>query len=164
MNYLFRNIFDLRRLPYQAPPRQGDPNDDGTRDSKLAGEHSNPSYWPAYYFYHNTVIPWNGPENSPTYGLEMGQNTRHTIRRVFNNVFHQLERKPAQRMPPVGDDFETGGNQFWSLRPEVGGDRSGGNRPSERRNRGGERGDQGGNARRGGPGARSGNFGAPTGG
>ena len=134
-NYVFRNVFDLRRHPYQAPPGPGDTNDDGTRDSKLAGEHSNPSFWPAYYFYHNTVISWNGPENGPTYGLEMGQNTQHTIRRVFNNIFFQIERRPGQRLPAIDDDFEAGGNLFWSLRPEVRGGRSGNARAGGRRGR-----------------------------
>jgi hypothetical protein len=116
-NYVFRNVFDLRRFPYRGPPRADDPTDDGTYDSKLAGEHSNPSVWAPYYFYHNTVISWDGPESGgKTYGLEMGQNTRQTIRRVFNNIFVQVERKPFQDLPPADHDFKASGNLFWSLR------------------------------------------------
>jgi hypothetical protein len=116
-NYVFRNVFDLRRFPYKEAPRADDPTDDGTYDSKLAGEHSNPSVWAPYYFYHNTVISWDGPQSGgKTYGLEMGQKTRHTIRRLFNNIFVQIERRPFQDLPPADHDFEAGGNLFWSVR------------------------------------------------
>jgi hypothetical protein len=116
-NYVFRNVFDLRRFPYKGPPTPEDPSSDGTYDSKLAGEHSSPSVWAAYYFYHNTVISWDGPQSGgKTYGLEMGQNTAQTTRRLFNNAFVQIKRQPFQGLPPPDRDFEAGGNLFWGVR------------------------------------------------
>jgi hypothetical protein len=125
--YVYRNVFDLRRLPYKNPPFSDRPNrnEEGTYDSKLAGAHGDPSIWPATYFYHNTVTSWNGSEQGGAYALEMSTKTGATIRRVFNNIFIQTERKPGQRLPPPGHDFEASGNLFWGLRAGASGSHPG---------------------------------------
>lgn len=113
--YLTRNVVDLRRGVFKAPPRQPDPSG-AFLDSNcsLCGDHGGP-IWPHYFLYQNTVVrpnnAWRG-----YYGFGMGaRGTNGTTRRVFNNVFVQLEGTPGLNFLTMPDDGFVDGNLHWGL-------------------------------------------------
>jgi len=113
--YITRNIFDLRRGTFKAPPKEPDPSGAYLNEScSLTGDHGGPT-WPNYYFYHNTVIrtdaAWRG-----YYGFGIGgRGTRFTQRRVFNNIFVQLHEVPGLNFASSTDDVLVDGNLHWGL-------------------------------------------------
>jgi hypothetical protein len=54
--FITRNIVDLRRGTFKAPPREPDPTGSSLNQSgALFADHGGPT-WPSYYFYHNTIL------------------------------------------------------------------------------------------------------------
>ncbi|GAB4145990.1 MAG: hypothetical protein Tsb009_18470 [Planctomycetaceae bacterium] len=115
--YIFRNIVDLRRGTYKAPPTTPDPTGAFLNKATtiLAHDHGSPT-WPVAYIYHNTFLmtakPWRG-----YYGLTWGTHLRGTKRRVFNNIFVQADGVPGMNFSGVTSDadFQADGNLHWSV-------------------------------------------------
>jgi MYXO-CTERM domain-containing protein len=122
--YVYRNVFDLRRLSYGSPPTAADPTHVELSPSALVADHESP-VWAVTYFYQNTVISQDGGTSRGAYGFGLGGHTQGTTRRVFNNVFVQVVGAPGQVMPPAGDDFMAAGNLFWGVAAGVGGNHAG---------------------------------------
>ena len=122
--YITRNIFDLRDGVFRGYPREADPAGTYRRvTGMLCGDHGSPT-WPNYYFYHNTVLrtdpSWRG-----YYGCGVGgRATRASRRRVFNNIFVQVDGLPGLNFSSGPDDVLVDGNLHWGLRegPGVVGD------------------------------------------
>ena len=130
--YIFRNLIDQRgEVRYQWPKG---PDDERFHPAKpggppqvphtgfLCGDHGSPT-WEPMFFYHNTVIHRDKAFRNQ-YGFGMARATRDTKRRVFNNIFVQLDGLPGQAFPPGDDDFEADHNLFWNPTegPKVTGD------------------------------------------
>jgi len=113
--YITRNVIDLRRPTFSSPPRQlPAPAALLNGAVTLCGDHGSP-VWPNYLFYHNTVLrpdaSWRG-----YYGFGMGgRATRNTRRRVFNNIFVQLNGNPGLSFASGPDDIVVDGNLHWSV-------------------------------------------------
>ncbi|MBW3540338.1 MAG: hypothetical protein KY476_08715 [Planctomycetes bacterium] len=116
--YLYRNVIDLRHGVYRAPPSEPDPSGAFLHQHSgwLAHEHGNPTL-AVYYVYHNTFLLPGRPANGH-YAWTWGSHMGGTTRRVFNNVFVQLEGLPGTdvRSLSVEHDFQADGNLYWSLR------------------------------------------------
>ena len=113
--YITRNVIDLRHGVFKGPPKTADPAGEYLKGTGvLCSDHGGPT-WPNYYFYHNTVLrkdtTWRG-----YYGFGMGsQGTRRTTRRVFNNIFAQLEGVPGLTFASGPDDSFVDGNVHWGV-------------------------------------------------
>lgn len=115
--YVYRNIVDLRRGTYKAPPREPDRNGAflNRATTILAHDHGSPT-WPVAYVYHNTFLmsarAWRG-----YYGLTWGAHLRGTKRRLFNNIFVQVEGFPGMNFSGVTADcdFQADGNLHWGI-------------------------------------------------
>lgn len=113
--YITRNVVDLRHGIFKAPPKEPDPKGSYLAEpGMLSSDHGGP-VWPQYFFYHNTVVrsdpAWRG-----YYGFGMGaQGLRGTQRRVFNNIFVQLNGVPGLSVQPEGNDVSLDGNLHWSV-------------------------------------------------
>jgi hypothetical protein len=111
--YLYRNVFDLRNGTYGWIPK--DTASAATLSpSRMCGDHGSPT-WEPLFFYHNTVI---NPGNAfrDYYGEQMVMGTKGTKRRLFNNVFVQVDGKPGLNVPGPSDDVAADGNLLWGLR------------------------------------------------
>jgi hypothetical protein len=111
--YIFRNILDFRQGTYKSPPQQPDPSgafiDFATQG--ITCDHASPT-WPIYYIYHNTFLLKNPKDG--TYGFRCSAGMRETQRRLFNNIFVQLDQPPSFRVfPTAEDDFQADGNLHW---------------------------------------------------
>lgn len=132
--YIFRNVIDMRQPTYGSPRRAdmaaggADEDREMWRTCELGTDHKSP-IWCNYYFYQNTVLkkepawrdqyafgfavrgltgpprPWNG------------EKTIRSPRRVFNNIFLQVEGLPGLVLPPKPEevDMQTDGNLFWGI-------------------------------------------------
>jgi hypothetical protein len=111
--YVYRNLFDLRDGTYDSIPE--DPKAAATiRPSRLCGDHGSPT-WEPLMFYHNTVIA-GSPAFRDYYGEQMVMGTKDTRRRLFNNIFVQIEGNPGLNVPGPTDDVQADGNLLWGLR------------------------------------------------
>jgi len=116
--YICRNIVDLRRGTYKITPTMPDPSgaflDEPT--GGIAHDHGSPLHAIAYV-YHNTFLMQGGPWRG-YYAFTWGSHTRGTTRRVFNNLFVQIERLAELNFTAVSaaDDFQCDANLHWSLR------------------------------------------------
>lgn len=115
--YIFRNIVDGRRGTYKSPPQEPVPSgaflDQPTEG--IAHDHGSPT-WPNYYVYHNTIL-LNTADPRGHYGFRWSTALRDTERRVFNNIFVQVEGMPSFRVfPTATDDFQADGNLHWSVK------------------------------------------------
>src|SRR6185295_10120552 len=54
------------------------------------------------------------------YGEQMVMGTKDTKRRLFNNIFVQIEGNPGLNVPGPGDDVQADGNLLWGLRDGTG--------------------------------------------
>lgn len=115
--YIFRNIVDLRRGTYKSPPEKADPSgaylDEPT--DLIAHDHGSPVH-PNYYVYQNTFLMRSGPFRG-YYAFTWGAHTQETTRRVFNNLFVQMEGQTKLNFTALhaADDFQSDGNLFWSV-------------------------------------------------
>ena len=115
--YIYRNVIDLRRGIYRSPPEQPDPSGAflNAPSGMVAHDHGSPT-WPNYYVYHNTLIL---PANSfhSVYGFHFGAHSHDTRRRVFNNIFVQVEGTPGLVFQAKPDeDFQADGNLHWGMK------------------------------------------------
>jgi len=95
--YVFRNVFDLREpVAYHRPASATEPQELGSA-GRVWGEHGSP-IWEPLFFYHNTVIT-REPGFRDIYGAGLAGHAQRTQRRVFNNLFVQLEGPPGQSLP-----------------------------------------------------------------
>lgn len=95
--YVFRNVFDLREpVAYHRPASAAEPQELGSA-GRVWGEHGSP-VWEPLFFYHNTVIT-REPGFRDIYGAGLAGHVQQTQRRVFNNLFVQLEGLPGQSLP-----------------------------------------------------------------
>jgi hypothetical protein len=115
--YIFRNIVDLRRGTYKSPPEKADPSGEylDTPTGLVAHDHGSPVH-PNYYVYQNTFLMQNVYRGY--YDFTWGAHTRGTTRRVFNNLFVQIEGVPGLNVTGTSaqDDFQSDGNLTWGLR------------------------------------------------
>lgn len=119
--YIYRNIVDLRRGTYRTIPADAAAVDTtgeflNSPTILLAHDHGGPVH-PIYYVYHNTFLLPDGLfRNLYLYGWSHG--TRMTTRRVFNNIFVQVDGLSTQRVLGLtaDQDFQADGNLMWSLR------------------------------------------------
>ncbi|HEX9596498.1 MAG TPA: hypothetical protein VF982_06425, partial [Anaerolineales bacterium] len=114
--YIFRNIVDGRVASYGGPPGKPDPTGAFLErpTQGIAHDHGSPT-WPIYYVYHNTFL-LKSPEGRGNYGFRWGSALRETQRRVFNNIFIQIEGLPQFRLfPKADDDLQADGNLHWSV-------------------------------------------------
>jgi hypothetical protein len=119
--YLYRNVFDLRDGTYGWIPKDA-ASVATLLPSRMCGDHGSPT-WEPLFFYHNTVI---NPGNAfrDYYGEQMVMGTKGTGRRLYNNVFVQVDGNPGLNVPGPSDDVKADGNLLWGLRtgPGVQGD------------------------------------------
>ena len=110
--YVYRNIIDQR-----APVPYGHPLPDApalVSYGRLCGNHGRP-VWEPLYFYHNTVVS-HAAAFRGYYAAGWGGHTRGTRRRVFNNIFAQIELLPGLNFESRDSDLHVDGNLHWSLR------------------------------------------------
>jgi hypothetical protein len=116
--YVYRNLIDMRHGNYKSPPAAPDPSGAFLNNPTtwLAHNHGSPTL-PVYYVYHNTFLLPHNAENS-LYAFTWGSHTRGTTRRVFNNIFVQVEGVPSLnfRSLSADDDFQADGNLFWAVK------------------------------------------------
>lgn len=121
-----RNVIDLRRpVFYGWPASADDPlflaKDTGQPQFPpggwLCGDHGSPT-WEPICFYHNTVISQTHGDYRAYYAAGWAGHTAGTRRRVFNNIFVQIEELPTQNFFAVSpdDDFQADGNLLWGVR------------------------------------------------
>ncbi|MDQ3622672.1 MAG: DUF1565 domain-containing protein [Verrucomicrobiota bacterium] len=125
--YIYRNVIDLRRGIYHGHPQDTD-SPAHFDDGELCSDHGGPA-WPQYFVYHNTILK-RGPGKQNSYGFDIGtRGVGRSKRRVFNNIFVQLEQPPAPKKPgkkklgvnltlrqePSKVDLQLDGNLFWIL-------------------------------------------------
>jgi len=116
--YIYRNVIDLRRGTYKSPPETADPSgayyDQPTEI--IAHDHGNPIH-PVAYVYQNTFLMKEGSFRG-WYAFSWGAHTGGTTRRVFNNIFVQVQGVPGLNATGMSaqDDFQADGNLYWSVR------------------------------------------------
>jgi len=116
--YVYRNIVDLRRGTYYGPPDS--PNSQSPtfdQPTKMAmTDHGSPTQ-PNYYVYHNTFVMGQSPFRN-YYAMAWGAHTHDTVRRVFNNIFVQIDEPPVLNVTAIGpeDDFQADGNLYWAVK------------------------------------------------
>src|SRR5205823_444369 len=102
--YVCRNLIDLRQGTYKAPPRQPDPSGAFLHEPTVCvgHDHGSPT-WPNYYFYQNTcLLP--GRAVRDYYAFMLGSHTHGTTRRVFNNIFVQVDALPGMNFTGASVD------------------------------------------------------------
>lgn len=116
--YLYRNIFDFRRGTYKRPPETADPSGAYLDESTdlIAHDHGNPIHAVAYV-YQNTFLMKSGAFRG-YYAFTWGAHTHGTTRRIFNNIFVQVDGVPGLNATGIApeDDFVADGNLYWSVR------------------------------------------------
>jgi hypothetical protein len=111
--YIYRNVFDLRNGTYTWIPK--DAAEAATISaSRLCSDHGSPT-WEPLFFYHNTVVT-AGNAFRDYYGAQMVMGTKGTKRRVFNNIFVQLDGSPGLNVPKPDDDVKADGNLLWGMK------------------------------------------------
>lgn len=115
--YIYRNVMDFRRGTYGMPPRSAELDasttfEDHCRAGRPCGDHGSP-YWEPMFFYHNTVIAKEKAFRN-FYGLGMGGHTQNTTRRLFNNIFVQIDGLPGLAFNSADDNLQADGNLHWN--------------------------------------------------
>lgn len=111
--YVYRNVFDLRDGVYTWIPKEAS----GTAilsASRMCGDHGSP-IWEPLMVYHNTVIT-AGNVYRDYYAAQLVMGTHATRRRLFNNMFVQLDGNPGLQVPAPGDDLAADGNLLWGIK------------------------------------------------
>src|SRR5262249_31086175 len=94
--YIFRNVFDFRECTYGwiAKDADADAKPLALQQDQLCSDHGSPT-WEPLFFYNNTVIAANNSWRD-LYGEGIGSmGTYRSKRRVFNNLFVQIENDPG---------------------------------------------------------------------
>jgi hypothetical protein len=114
--YVFRNVFDLRDGTYGWPAKDAavDAQPLATQPSRMCGDHGSP-IWDPVMFYNNTVIT-AGNAFRNYYGEAMVMGTTKTKRRVFDNIFIQVDGAPGFVFPNPSDDVVFDGNVMWGIK------------------------------------------------
>ncbi len=115
--FVYRNVFDLRRGTYKAPPGQPDPSGAFLHEEgHLIGDHGSP-IWPVLRFYHNTVLR-HTPVFRDSFLFGLSGSLRQTERDVFNNIFVQTGRVPGVSFTGMkqAGDLREGGNLVWGMK------------------------------------------------
>jgi hypothetical protein len=109
--YVFRNLFDLRRKIYNAPPSL-DRNVRNFRLGSLLQEHG-PVTPANVYFYHNIIVVY---ARQRVYMAGLGEQYEHAIRRVYNNILIQIEDQPIQLIRrALNGNFQSQSNLQWGV-------------------------------------------------
>jgi hypothetical protein len=115
--YIFRNVFDLRKGTPSTPPASAKDDVPGAacwnREGRIAGDHGSP-IWEPMFFYHNTVLT-AGPAFRNYCAAGLAGHMSGTRRRVFNNLFVQVEGSPGLNFPAATEDLEARGNLHWGI-------------------------------------------------
>jgi hypothetical protein len=120
--YVFRNVFDLRTGTFGWPPKRADDPTPLLAQGRMCGDHGSPT-WEPLFFYENTVLS-AGPAYRDYYGVMLVMGTRGTVRRIFDDIFVQVDGDPGLVVPSPGDDLQIDGNLLWGVTsgPSVQGD------------------------------------------
>lgn len=115
--FVFRNVVDLRQGTYKGPPTEPDPSGKFLNEPTqlICHDHGSPIH-AVYYVYHNTFL-LHQKAFRDYYAFAWGGHTRGTTRRVFNNIFVQVEGLPGLNFTGTGadDDFQTDANLLWGV-------------------------------------------------
>lgn len=110
--FMYRNVFDLREPTYTWIAKEGQAAT--MAPNRLCNDHGSP-VWEPLMFYHNTVIS-AGPAFRDYYGAGMVAGTKGTKRRLFNNIFVQVDANPGLNVPGATDDVFVDGNLLWGVK------------------------------------------------
>ncbi|TXT33321.1 MAG: hypothetical protein FD138_1911 [Planctomycetota bacterium] len=116
--FVFRNVVDLRQGTYKGPPTEPDPSGAFLNEPTqlICHDHGSPVH-PVYYVYHNTFL-LHQKAFRDYYAFAWGGHTRGTTRRVFNNIFVQVEGMPGLNFTGASadDDFQADANLLWGVK------------------------------------------------
>jgi hypothetical protein len=116
--FVFRNVVDLRQGTYKGPPTEPDPSGRFLNEPTqlICHDHGSPIH-AVYYVYHNTFL-LHQKAFRDYYGFSWGGHSRGTTRRVFNNIFVQVEGMPGLNFTGASadDDFQADANLLWSVK------------------------------------------------
>lgn len=116
--FVFRNVVDLRQGTYKGPPTEPDPSGSFLNEPTqlVCHDHGSPIH-AVYYVYHNTFLLQQRAFRD-YYGFSWGSHTRGTTRRVFNNIFVQVEGMPGLNFTGASpdDDFQADANLLWGVK------------------------------------------------
>ena len=116
--FIFRNVVDLRRGTYKGPPTEPDPSGAFLNEPTqlVCHDHGSPTH-AVFYVYHNTFL-LHQKAFRDYYAFAWGGNSRGTTRRVFNNIFVQVEGLPGLNFTGVSavDDFQADANLLWGVK------------------------------------------------
>ncbi len=116
--FVFRNVVDLRQGTYKGPPTEPDPSGAFLNEPTqlICHDHGSPVH-AVYYVYHNTFL-LHQKAFRDYYGFAWGGHTRSTTRRVFNNIFVQVEGLPGLNFTGASadDDFQADANLLWGVK------------------------------------------------
>ena len=116
--YIYRNIIDLRQGAYKTPPAAADPSGAFLHQpvDTLDHDHGSPIH-PVAYIYQNTFLLATGVTRG-YYAFSWGAHAAGTTRRVFNNIFLQVDGLPGMNVTGLSpdDDFQADGNLYWGAR------------------------------------------------
>lgn len=125
--FIYRNIVDLRQGTFKSQPEQADPTGAFVNLPTfiIAHDHGSPVH-PTYFVYHNTFL-LTQPAYRNYYDFTWGAHMRGgAVRRVFNNIFLQIEGLPGENMTMLSadDDYQSDGNLKWGVKegPKFSGD------------------------------------------
>ena len=114
--YWYRNVFDLRQGIYRTPPTAADETGEFLNSpiEMVDHDHGNPIHAVAYV-YQNTFLLRSGAFRG-YYAFGWASACRGTTRRIFNNIFMQMEGEPGTNSTGLkeDDDFQADGNLSWS--------------------------------------------------
>src|SRR5262249_61451997 len=80
----------------------------------LCGDQGTPRGAPLLFYQTTVITAGNAWRNYYAAQLVMG--TKGTRRRLFNNIFLQIDGTPGLAVPAPSDDLEADGNLLWGLR------------------------------------------------
>lgn len=116
--FVFRNVVDLRQGTYKGPPTEPDPSGAFLNEPTqlICHDHGSPIH-AVYYVYHNTFL-LHQKAFRDYYGFAWGGHSRGTTRRIFNNIFVQVEGMPGLNFTGANadDDFQADANLLWGVK------------------------------------------------
>ncbi len=116
--FVFRNVVDLRQGTYKGPPTEPDPSGKFLNEPTqlVCHDHGSPVH-AVYYVYHNTFL-LHQKAFRDYYAFCWGSQSRLTTRRVFNNIFVQVEGLPGLNFTGLkpDDDFQADANLLWGVK------------------------------------------------